>query len=173
MHDPIERLTIVSPTAKEKPKIMYPLGLGIVDSGLAIMVGCSRPVFVSSPAASKVFPGIAAGQYFESSINWGIQYLVKWSQPHDLLKPRRSSTDMLTGISQLSASETLLNIFYVNCITIMRMLSIDDQTYKRLGSIMNDIMNTKKRDVSYDDVINELIDVYQDRLALSGENAGG
>ena len=53
------------------------------------------------------------------------------------------------------------------------MLSIDDQTYRRLGSIMNDIMHTEKRNLSYDDVINELIDVYQDRLALSGDNAGG
>lgn len=53
------------------------------------------------------------------------------------------------------------------------MLSIDDQTYRRLESIMNDIMHTEKRNLSYDDVINELIDVYQDRLALSGENAGG
>jgi hypothetical protein len=55
----------------------------------------------------------------------------------------------------------------------MKMLSIDDQTYRRLASIMNDIMHTEKRNLSYDDVINELIDVYQDRLALSGENSGG
>jgi hypothetical protein len=55
----------------------------------------------------------------------------------------------------------------------MKMLSIDDQTYRRLESIMNDIMHTEKRNLSYDDVLNELIDVYQDRLALSGENAGG
>lgn len=38
---------------------------------------------------------------------------------------------------------------------------------------MNDRMHTEKRNLSYDDVINELIDAYQDRLALSGENAGG
>jgi hypothetical protein len=38
---------------------------------------------------------------------------------------------------------------------------------------MNDMMHTEKRNISYDDVINELIDVYQDRLALSGESAGG
>jgi predicted CopG family antitoxin len=55
----------------------------------------------------------------------------------------------------------------------MKMLSIDDQTYRRLESIMNDIMHTEKRNLSYDDVINQLIDMYQDRLALSGENAGG
>ncbi len=55
----------------------------------------------------------------------------------------------------------------------MKTLSIDELTYRRLASIMNDIMHIEKRNLSYDDVINELIDVYQDRLALSGENAGG
>ena len=55
----------------------------------------------------------------------------------------------------------------------MKMLSIDEQTYRRLTSIMNDLMHTEKRNINYDDVINELIDVYHDRLALSGENAGG
>jgi predicted CopG family antitoxin len=55
----------------------------------------------------------------------------------------------------------------------MKTLSIDDQTYKRLTSIMNDIMHSKMRDVSYDDIINELINVYQDSLTFSGENAGG
>jgi hypothetical protein len=55
----------------------------------------------------------------------------------------------------------------------MKMLSIDEQTYRRLASIMNDMMHTENRNISYDDVINELIDMYQDHLALSGENAGG
>jgi hypothetical protein len=56
---------------------------------------------------------------------------------------------------------------------MMKMLGVDEQTYRRLGSIMTDMMHMKKRDISYDDVINELIDVYQDRLALSGESGGG
>jgi hypothetical protein len=55
----------------------------------------------------------------------------------------------------------------------MKTLNIADQTHKRLTSIMSDIMNTKKSDINYDDVINELIDVYQDSLRFSGENAGG
>jgi DNA-directed RNA polymerase delta subunit len=55
----------------------------------------------------------------------------------------------------------------------MKMLSIDEQTYRRLASIMNEMMHTEKRNISYEDIINELIDVYQERLALSGENAGG
>jgi hypothetical protein len=55
----------------------------------------------------------------------------------------------------------------------MKNLAIDDQTFKRLTSIMNEIMNSKRRDVDYNEVINELIDSYQDSLAYSGENAGG
>jgi hypothetical protein len=38
---------------------------------------------------------------------------------------------------------------------------------------MNDMVHIEKRNLSYDDVMNQLIDVYQERLALSGENAGG
>ena len=55
----------------------------------------------------------------------------------------------------------------------MKTLSVDDQTYRRLTSIMDDMMHTKKRNINYDDVINELIDIYQDSLQFSGENAGG
>ena len=55
----------------------------------------------------------------------------------------------------------------------MKTLNVDEQTYRRLTSIMNDIMHTKKHNVNYDDVINELIDVYHDSLRFSGENAGG
>lgn len=55
----------------------------------------------------------------------------------------------------------------------MKTLSVDEQTYRRLTSIMNDMMHAKKSNVNYDDVINELIDVYQDSFRFSGENAGG
>ncbi len=55
----------------------------------------------------------------------------------------------------------------------MRTLSIDEQTHRRLTSIMNDIVHAEKRNLSFDDVINQLIDVYLERQALSGENAGG
>ena len=55
----------------------------------------------------------------------------------------------------------------------MKTLSIDDQTYKRLTSIMKDMMNARKNDIDYDYVLNELINTYQDSLAFSGENAGG
>lgn len=55
----------------------------------------------------------------------------------------------------------------------MKMLSLDEQTFKRLTSVMHDIMNSRKHDVDYSEVINELIDSYQDSQAYSGENAGG
>lgn len=57
--------------------------------------------------------------------------------------------------------------------TAKKTLTIDDQTYRRLESIMKDMMHERKRDVDHSDVINELINAYQDRLTFSGENAGG
>ncbi len=55
----------------------------------------------------------------------------------------------------------------------MKTLTVDDQTYRRLTSVMQEMSHTKKYDVDYSDAINELINVYQDSLTLSGENAGG
>jgi predicted CopG family antitoxin len=55
----------------------------------------------------------------------------------------------------------------------MKTLTIDEQTYKRLMSIRNEMSQEKKRDVDYGEVVNELINIYQDHLTLSGENAGG
>lgn len=56
---------------------------------------------------------------------------------------------------------------------IVKTLTIDDQTYKRLSSVMSDMMHAKGHDIDYGDVINELINTYQDSIAFSGENAGG
>jgi hypothetical protein len=55
----------------------------------------------------------------------------------------------------------------------MKTLTLDDHTYRRLESIMKDMMHDKKRDIDHSYVINELINAYQDSLAFSGENAGG
>jgi hypothetical protein len=52
-------------------------------------------------------------------------------------------------------------------------LTIDEQTYKRLSSIRTDMSHEKKRDIDFGEAINELINVYHDPLAFSGENAGG
>ena len=61
----------------------------------------------------------------------------------------------------------------ITIIMMMKNLTIDEVTYKRLASIRSEISHEKKRDVDYGDVINELINVYHDHLAFSGENAGG
>lgn len=56
----------------------------------------------------------------------------------------------------------------------MKTLSVNDQTYSRLTSILHDVMHAKKRDVDYDEVINELIDIYQDNSWTNeGAGAGG
>ncbi len=55
----------------------------------------------------------------------------------------------------------------------MKTLSVEDQTYRRLTSLLNDMMSARKMDLDFDFVINELIDTYQDSLSFSGENAGG
>jgi hypothetical protein len=44
---------------------------------------------------------------------------------------------------------------------LMKTLNIEEYTYKRLTSVLKEIMHEKRRDVNYDDVINELIDIYQ------------
>jgi DNA-directed RNA polymerase delta subunit len=44
----------------------------------------------------------------------------------------------------------------------MKTLSIEEHTYRRLAAVLDEIMHYKKRDINYDDVINELIDIYQE-----------
>jgi hypothetical protein len=58
-------------------------------------------------------------------------------------------------------------------ICAVKTLTLDDHTYKRLESVMRDMMHEKKRDIDYSDVINVLINTYHDSLTFSGENAGG
>jgi predicted CopG family antitoxin len=56
----------------------------------------------------------------------------------------------------------------------MKTVSIEEDTYKRLTSLLKEIMHEKRRDVNYDDVINELIDVYQENSwGHFGASAGG
>jgi hypothetical protein len=57
----------------------------------------------------------------------------------------------------------------------MKTLNIEDQTYRRLSSILQDIMHSKRRDVNYDDILNELIDVYQESKGghIGSDVAGG
>jgi hypothetical protein len=56
----------------------------------------------------------------------------------------------------------------------MKTVNIEENTYKRLTSLLKEIMHEKRRDVNYDDVINELIDVYQENSwGHFGASAGG
>ncbi|MFZ0512424.1 MAG: hypothetical protein WAM14_12520 [Candidatus Nitrosopolaris sp.] len=57
----------------------------------------------------------------------------------------------------------------------MRNLRIEDDTYKRLTSVMEDVMHYRKKDVNYDDILNELIDVYQESVwgSIGGTVGGG
>lgn len=56
----------------------------------------------------------------------------------------------------------------------MIQIDIDDQTFKRLSSIRDDIMQNKKKDMTFEDILNELIDTYQDtHWGHLGASAGG
>lgn len=56
----------------------------------------------------------------------------------------------------------------------MKSLLIEDTTFKRLSAILTETMHIYKRDLSYDDLVNELIDVYQEYTwGTIGGGAGG
>lgn len=57
----------------------------------------------------------------------------------------------------------------------MRTLRIEEDTYRRLTSVMDDVMHYRKKDLNYDDILNELIDVYQESVwgSIGGTVGGG
>jgi hypothetical protein len=57
----------------------------------------------------------------------------------------------------------------------MKSIEVDDITYKRLSSVRVEMMDSKKKDLDYDEVINQLIDDYQEGLwgHLGAEASGG
>jgi DNA-directed RNA polymerase delta subunit len=56
----------------------------------------------------------------------------------------------------------------------VKTLTIDEQTYRRLTSVLEEVMHSKRRDINYDDIINELIDVYQEsRWGHIGSDVAG
>jgi hypothetical protein len=56
----------------------------------------------------------------------------------------------------------------------VKSLLIEDSTFKRLSSILAETMHISKRDLTYDDLVNELIDVYQEHnWGAIGSGAGG
>jgi hypothetical protein len=57
---------------------------------------------------------------------------------------------------------------------MIRTIEIQDHTYSRLSAILDEITHLKRKDITLDDVINELIDIYQDNSwSQSGAGAGG
>lgn len=40
-------------------------------------------------------------------------------------------------------------------------LDIEESTFKRFDALLNDLMEKRKRNMDYDDLLNELIDSYQ------------
>lgn len=56
----------------------------------------------------------------------------------------------------------------------MKTLHIEEQTYRRLTSVLEEVMHSKRRDIDYDDILNELIDIYQEsRWGHIGSDVGG
>ncbi len=56
----------------------------------------------------------------------------------------------------------------------MKNLKIDDITYKRLYSLLGDYISIKKQDLDINDLLNELIDNYQESMwGTLGAGAGG
>jgi hypothetical protein len=56
----------------------------------------------------------------------------------------------------------------------MQYLKIDDITYKRLNSLLTDFLELKKKDLDINDLLNELIDNYQEiTWGTIGANTGG
>ncbi|HYZ51581.1 MAG TPA: hypothetical protein VE593_11890 [Nitrososphaeraceae archaeon] len=56
----------------------------------------------------------------------------------------------------------------------MKPLLVQESTYKRLDSLMKELMHDRNRDINYDEVINELIDIYQEtNWSHFGAGAGG
>ena len=57
---------------------------------------------------------------------------------------------------------------------LLKSLKIDDITYKRLNSLLTDFVDLKKQDLDMNDLLNELIDNYQETMwGTIGANAGG
>lgn len=64
LHNTTEGLAIVAPMAKERPKILYLVALGII-AGAPAIAGTWIGGFVASPVASIVFLAIGAGAIFQ------------------------------------------------------------------------------------------------------------
>jgi hypothetical protein len=53
-------------------------------------------------------------------------------------------------------------------------INVEEYTYRRLFTVLEEIAHSKKSDITIDDVINELIDTYQENSWTHfGAGAGG
>ncbi|WP_161486237.1 hypothetical protein [Candidatus Nitrosocosmicus hydrocola] len=53
-------------------------------------------------------------------------------------------------------------------------MQIDETTYKRLQSLLEEFISTKKQDLDMNDLLNDLIDNYQEsQWGTLGASAGG
>jgi DNA-directed RNA polymerase delta subunit len=57
----------------------------------------------------------------------------------------------------------------------MQILKVEDYTYKRLSSVLEDVMHSRRKNLNFDDILNELIDVYQENVwgSIGGQIGGG
>ena len=55
-----------------------------------------------------------------------------------------------------------------------RRIDLQEHTYLRLVAVLDELAHSKTRDMTVDDVINDLIDIYQENSwTHSGAGAGG
>jgi hypothetical protein len=57
----------------------------------------------------------------------------------------------------------------------MQTLKLEDYTYKRLSSVLEEVMHSRRKDLNFDDLLNELIDIYQESMwgSIGGQIGGG
>ncbi len=57
----------------------------------------------------------------------------------------------------------------------MQILRLEDLTFKRLSSVLEEVMHSRRKDLNFDDLLNELIDVYQESVwgSIGGQIGGG
>ena len=57
---------------------------------------------------------------------------------------------------------------------MIQTINVEEHTYRRLFTVLEEIAHSKKSDITIDDVINELIDTYQENSWTHfGAGAGG
>jgi hypothetical protein len=57
----------------------------------------------------------------------------------------------------------------------MQILKLEDYTYKRLSSLLDEVTHSRRKNLNFDDILNELIDVYQESVwgSIGGQIGGG